>query len=76
MSLEVVLHSVPELCDPLSVAPLERGLTNTNYKVVTAAGAYVVRISNKDSGLLAIDRDSLRRGFGSDGARTKRGNRE
>jgi thiamine kinase-like enzyme len=58
VSLEVVLDSVPELRDPLSVAPLEGGLTNTNYKVVTADGAYVVRISNKDSGLLAIDREN------------------
>ena len=56
MALQHVLDTVPELRDPLSVAPLEGGLTNTNYKVVTAGGAYVIRISNKDSSLLAIDR--------------------
>ena len=58
MALQHVLDTVPELADPLSVAPLEGGLTNTNYKVVTAGGAYVVRISNKDSSLLAIDRQN------------------
>jgi thiamine kinase-like enzyme len=58
VALQHVLDTVPELADPLSVAPLEGGLTNTNYKVVTARGAYVVRISNKDSSLLAIDREN------------------
>jgi thiamine kinase-like enzyme len=58
VALQHVLDTVPELRDPLSVAPLEGGLTNTNYKVVTAAGAYVIRISNKDSSLLAIDREN------------------
>jgi thiamine kinase-like enzyme len=58
VALQHVLDTVPELADPLSVAPLEGGLTNTNYKVVTAGGAYVVRISNKDSSLLAIDRQN------------------
>jgi thiamine kinase-like enzyme len=58
VALQHVLDTVPELRDPLSLAPLEGGLTNTNYKVVTAGGAYVVRISNKDSSLLAIDREN------------------
>jgi thiamine kinase-like enzyme len=58
VALQHVLDTVPELRDPLSVAPLEGGLTNTNYKVVTAGGAYVVRVSNKDSSLLAIDREN------------------
>jgi thiamine kinase-like enzyme len=58
VALQHVLDTVPDLADPMSVAPLEGGLTNTNYKVVTAAGAYVVRISNKDSSLLAIDRQN------------------
>ena len=37
---------------------LEGGLTNTNYKVVTAAGAFVARVSSNDAGLLAIDRQN------------------
>jgi thiamine kinase-like enzyme len=58
VALQHVLDTVPELRDPLSVAPLDGGLTNTNYKVVTAGGTYVIRISNKDSSLLAIDREN------------------
>jgi thiamine kinase-like enzyme len=58
VALQHVLDTVPELRNAQSVAPLEGGLTNTNYKVVTADGSYVVRISNKDSGLLAIDREN------------------
>ena len=56
MPLEEVLVAVPELADAQSVEPLTGGLTNTNYKVTTPSGRYVVRISHKDSGLLAIDR--------------------
>jgi thiamine kinase-like enzyme len=57
VSLQAVLDAVPDLANALSVDPLPGGLTNTNYKVVGADGrCYVVRISNKDSGLLAIDR--------------------
>ncbi len=55
-TLAAVLAAVPELDGATAVAPLAGGLTNTNYKVTTAAGAYVVRISGKDTGLLAIDR--------------------
>jgi thiamine kinase-like enzyme len=56
MPLEEVLAAVPELHDAESVEALVGGLTNTNYKVTTPSGRYVVRISHKDSGLLAIDR--------------------
>jgi thiamine kinase-like enzyme len=58
MPLEEVLAAVPELRDPESVEPLTGGLTNTNYKVRTASGCYVVRISGKDTSLLAIDREN------------------
>jgi thiamine kinase-like enzyme len=58
MPLEEVLAAVPELRDPESVEPLTGGLTNTNYKVTTASGSYVVRISGKDTSLLAIDREN------------------
>ena len=57
MALEDVLAAVPELRDG-EVEPLPGGLTNTNYKVTTRAGAYVVRLAGKDSGLLAIDREN------------------
>ena len=58
MPLEEVLAAVPELRDPLSVEPLIGGLTNTNYKITSPAGCYVVRISGKDTSLLAIDRQN------------------
>jgi thiamine kinase-like enzyme len=56
MALEDVLEAVPQLRAAQDVEQLAGGLTNTNYKVTTADGAYVVRISGKDTGLLAIDR--------------------
>ena len=58
MPLEEVLAAVPELRDPQSVEPLTGGLTNTNYKVTSSSGCYVVRISGKDTSLLAIDREN------------------
>src|SRR5438067_11219552 len=58
MPLEEVLAAVPELHDAQSVEPLTGGLTNTNYKVTCPAECYVVRISGKDTSLLAIDRDN------------------
>ena len=58
MALEDVLEAVPELHGEREVEPLAGGLTNTNYKVTTPGGRYVVRISGKDTGLLAIDREN------------------
>jgi thiamine kinase-like enzyme len=58
MPLEEVLAAVPELRDAESVEPLMGGLTNTNYKVTSPSGCYVVRISGKDTSLLAIDREN------------------
>ena len=56
--LDDLLDLVPALRERLSVSELAGGLTNTNYKVETADGAYVVRVSAKDAGLLAIDREN------------------
>ena len=58
MSLEAVLAAVPELHDAASVEPLAGGLTNVNYKVVSPRGMFVVRVSGKDAGMLAIDREN------------------
>ena len=58
VALDDVLAVVPELRDALSVEPLAGGLTNVNYKVVSPRGAFVVRVSGKDTGLLAIDREN------------------
>ena len=58
VQIDEVLELVPELRDARSVSELAGGLTNTNYKVETDGGAYVVRVSAKDAGLLAIDREN------------------
>jgi thiamine kinase-like enzyme len=58
MPVEDVLESVPQLRGATEVEPLAGGLTNTNYKVTTPGGCYVIRISGKDAGLLAIDREN------------------
>jgi thiamine kinase-like enzyme len=42
----------------VSVCRLSGGLTNTNFKLVTTKGSYVVRISSPKSSLLAIDREN------------------
>jgi thiamine kinase-like enzyme len=59
MALEDVLAAVDELRGGVA-EPLAGGLTNTNYKVVNGDRAFVVRVSGKDTGLLAIDRDNER----------------
>jgi thiamine kinase-like enzyme len=56
--IEEILHLVPELRGAESVSELAGGLTNTNYKVESDGRAYVVRVSAKDAGLLAIDREN------------------
>ena len=57
-ALAELLDMVPALRSERTVTELAGGLTNTNYKVVTADGAYVMRVSAKDAGLLAIDREN------------------
>jgi thiamine kinase-like enzyme len=58
-SLDEVLELIPELAGrPRTVSELPGGLTNANHKVVTDAGAFVVRRWSDDTGLLAIDRDN------------------
>jgi thiamine kinase-like enzyme len=56
--IDGLLDLVPALRTRQSVEELAGGLTNTNYKVLTPEGAYVVRVSAKDAGLLAIDREN------------------
>ena len=57
-ALAELLDMVPALRGERTVTELAGGLTNTNYKVVTGSGAYVMRVSAKDAGLLAIDREN------------------
>jgi thiamine kinase-like enzyme len=61
LALAELLDLVPALRGERTVAELAGGLTNTNYKVTNDAGAFVVRVSAKDSGMLAIDRENEHR---------------
>jgi len=56
--IEEIIELVPELRGARSVSELAGGLTNANYKVEANGQAYVVRMSAKDAGLLAIDRQN------------------
>jgi thiamine kinase-like enzyme len=56
--LDDVLEAVPQLRGATDVEELAGGLTNVNYKVTSPAGRFVVRLSGKDTGLLAIDREN------------------
>ena len=58
-TIDDILPRVEQLAgDDRVVTELPGGLTNTNYKVVTGGRSYVVRVSSKDAGLLAIDREN------------------
>ena len=50
------LDLLPCLADATSLESLEGGITNRNYKAVTPRGTFVVRVSDAESSLLAIDR--------------------
>jgi len=55
--LERVLDQVPELSAPdRVVTAIDGGMTNRNYRVQTAEGDYVVRVSVPETGQLGIDR--------------------
>ena len=56
--LDELFDEVAELRGTRTITPLSGGLTNHNFLVESDAGAYVVRISDPDTGLLAIDRDN------------------
>jgi thiamine kinase-like enzyme len=57
--LELIRRQVPELASPEPrVSPIEGGMTNRNFRVITDAGDYVVRVSVRETGELGIDRDN------------------
>jgi thiamine kinase-like enzyme len=56
--IDEILDLVPALARAeRHVSELPGGLTNTNYRVDVGGRSYVVRVSAKDSSLLAIDRE-------------------
>lgn len=56
--LKELFDGVVALHGERTVTPLAGGLTNHNFKVDSNAGSFVVRISDRDTGLLAIDHDN------------------
>jgi thiamine kinase-like enzyme len=56
--IDDICELVPALRPARAVEPIAGGLTNSNFKVLTDHGAYVVRRWSEDTGLLAIDRDN------------------
>jgi len=56
--LAELFDGVDALRGARTVTALSGGLTNHNFKVDSAVGSFVVRISDPDTGLLAIDRDN------------------
>jgi len=56
--LAELFDGVEALRGARTVTPLAGGLTNHNFKIDTDTGSFVVRISDPDTGLLAIDRDN------------------
>jgi thiamine kinase-like enzyme len=58
-AIDAVLDRVEVLAGrPRRVSDLGGGLTNTNLRVTTDDGDYVVRVSTNTTGLLGIDRDA------------------
>src|SRR2546425_676104 len=49
---------IPALANATNIMALGGGLTNRNYRVDTASGTYVMRVSEKKSSLLGIDREN------------------
>ena len=59
VTIDDILLRVPQLAgDDRVITELPGGLTNTNFKVEAGGRSYVVRVSSKDDGLLAIDREN------------------
>ncbi len=61
LELEALAHRLGVISEGVvSVSHLSGGLTNSNFKLQTTKGCYVVRISSPTSSLLAIDRENER----------------
>ncbi len=52
------LRLVTSLATATAVVPLEGGITNRNYRVKTPTRDYVVRLSDPETSVLAIDREN------------------
>jgi len=55
------LDNLPCLDGATALEALPGGITNRNYKAVTPRGTFVIRVSDAQSSLLAVDRDNEHR---------------
>lgn len=56
MPLNSLIAKIPAFATATGIEKLEGGLTNTNYKIVTPACNYFMRVSHNSAHLLGIDR--------------------
>jgi thiamine kinase-like enzyme len=54
--LHELLKKIPAFADATNISVLHGGLTNSNYRVDTKTNSYVMRISDRSTSLLGIDR--------------------
>jgi thiamine kinase-like enzyme len=55
-----LVAQIPVLANATCITALEGGLTNMNYRVNTSTGSYVLRVSEKKSAVLGINRQNER----------------
>ncbi|MGB3485745.1 MAG: choline/ethanolamine kinase family protein [Mycobacterium sp.] len=58
VEINALLDQIPILAGPRQVEELSGGLTNRNFKVTNAAGAFVARCTDTSCNLLGIDREA------------------
>lgn len=58
--LKTICNQIPFFVDEIQITPLIGGLTNINYRVDTSNGSFMMRVSDKSSELLGINRENER----------------
>ena len=58
LKLKTVCAQIPHLANATKITPITGGLTNINYRVDTPNNTYMMRVSDKSSALLGINREN------------------
>jgi thiamine kinase-like enzyme len=58
--LNALIAKIPALANATNITALSGGLTNMNYRVDTATGIYVIRVSDTSTNFLGINRENER----------------
>ena len=56
--LKMACDQIPDLANVTKITPITGGLTNINYRVDTPNNTYMMRVSDKSSALLGINREN------------------